>query len=285
MVVRRRNRIFCFARAGKPETDNRKRIFRPTCEEYIVGAEKYNDTLPFTEMSKGALDKYTKSNTATCTRKVALIGLALDIKLRELSEGKYGIMNLMQDLSKTYGKNQSFKDEELFDKITELTYPEIRDFFRQYVEGTNPLPLTETFNQVGITYQQEGEERKQTLGRFTLGYNPKTERLFVADTDKMNAFGRKMGFKKGDQLLQINGKNLTPENASDLLGTYVQNAPEGSRITVLVNRPGATGKMQAVKLKGRLQKTLEKTENQLVLNPDATPKQLELRQAWLYGKL
>ena len=253
-------------------------------KEYLSGATNFNDSLPFTVMSKGALDKYHKEY-GNVYQKGALIGMMLDIKLRYLSGGKYGVLNLMQDLSKTYGKDRAFKDEELFDKITELTYPEIRDFFRQYVEGTSPLPLAETFAQAGIIYEREGEEMKQTLGRFTVGYNPKTDRLYVAETDKMNAFGRKMGFKKGDQLVSINGTELTPENAAEVLEKNVQKAPEGSRITVLVNRPNEAGKLQPVKLKGKLTKTLEKTENRLVFNPSATPKQLQLRQAWFYGRL
>jgi len=252
-------------------------------KDYIKGAEAFNDTLPFTKMSKGALDKYNKEY-GNVYQKGALIGMMLDIKLRQLSGGQKGIMHLMQDLSKTYGKEKAFKDDELFDKITELTYPEIRDFFRKYVEGPNPLPLTETFAQVGVVYEEEGEEMKQTLGRFTIGYDPKTMRLIVADTDKMNAFGKKMGFKKGDQLISINGKELTPETASEVLQKNVQQAPEGSRITVVVNRPGTNGKMQQLKLKGKLQKTLERTENKLVLNPHATPAQIQLRQAWFYGK-
>lgn len=252
-------------------------------KDYIRGAEAFKDSLPFTEMSKGALDKYNKEY-GNVYQKGALIGMMLDIKLRQLSGGQKGVMTLMQDLSKTYGKDKSFKDEELFDKITELTYPEIRDFFRKYVEGPNPLPLAETFAQVGITYEEEGEEMKQTLGRFTIGYDPKTMHLIVADTDKMNAFGKKMGFKKGDQLLSINGQELSPETASEVLQKNVQQAPEGSRITVVVNRPGTNGKMQQVKLKGKLLKTLESTENKLAFNPNATPAQKQLRQAWFYGK-
>ncbi|WP_234462530.1 M61 family metallopeptidase [Adhaeribacter terrigena] len=253
-------------------------------KEYLAGANAFNDSLPFTEMSKGALDKH-KKEYGNVYQKGALIGLALDIRLRELSDGKYGVLNLMKDLSKEYGKNKAFKDEELFDKIAQLTYPEIRDFFRKYVEGTQPLPLTEMFKKVGVNYATNGTEPRQTLGRFTIGFDPKSRRLIVADTENMNAFGKKMGFKKDDQLISINGEDMSPETAAEVLEKNVKYAPEGSRITVVVNRKNAAGKMQEVKLKGRLMKTLEKTENQLSLDPMATPKQKKLRDAWLYGGL
>jgi predicted metalloprotease with PDZ domain len=253
-------------------------------KDYIEGAESYKDSLPFTELSKGALDKYKKEYN-NVYEKGPLIAMVLDIRLRELSDGKYGIRNLLSDLSKTYGKDKSFKDDELFDKIAELTYPEIRQFFRDYVEGSKPLPLEETFAKVGIAYQKEGHVRKQTLGRFTLGYDPASERLVVADTENMNAFGKKMGFRKGDQLLKINGKNLTPETAGDVLESQVRNAPEGSRLTVLVNRPNKKGKMIPVTLKGKLMKTLEKVENQLTPISNPTAKQKALYNAWLYSSL
>ena len=117
----------------------------------LRNAKQYNDTLAFTTMSSGCLDKY-KDQYGNVYQKGALIGLCLDIQLRYLSRGKYGIQDLMKDLSKTYGKEKSFKDEELFNKITQLTYPEIGIFFKRYVAGNEPLPIKETLALVGIEF-------------------------------------------------------------------------------------------------------------------------------------
>jgi predicted metalloprotease with PDZ domain len=114
--------------------------FMQKIREYIFSSMAYNDTLPFTEMSAKVLDEHEKEY-GNVYQKGALIGMALDIQLRDLSDGKYGLVDLMQDLAKTYGKGKPFKDDELFDKITELTYPEIRTFFARYVEGNERLPL------------------------------------------------------------------------------------------------------------------------------------------------
>ncbi|MDZ4679353.1 MAG: hypothetical protein SH848_20475 [Saprospiraceae bacterium] len=56
------------------------------------------------------------------TSKGALIGLYLDIKLLELSADKYDLQRLMRDLSKFYGTEKPFRDDELFPKIAKLTY-------------------------------------------------------------------------------------------------------------------------------------------------------------------
>ena len=76
--------------------------------EKILTATQFKDELPFTELSLGALDEY-EDQYYNVYMKGALIGAALDIKLRELSEGKYGVQNMMTDLSEKYGKDVSFQ--------------------------------------------------------------------------------------------------------------------------------------------------------------------------------
>jgi predicted metalloprotease with PDZ domain len=249
---------------------------------YILGAERYNDSLPFTVMSKGALDQHAKQY-GNVYQKGALIGLALDIRLRELSGGQYGLRHLMAELSKTYGKNQGFRDEELFDKITALTYPEIREFFRRYVEGPEKLPYASIFKTVGVTYQPLVREHIQTLGGVNLGYDPEVGKITVTHTDQMNAFGKKLGYERGDQLLAINGQPLTAQNMQDIIKSQVSGAKERSRITILVGRKDGDGQVKELTLKGRLQKTLEEKRHVLQFNDQAAPQQKILREAWLFG--
>jgi predicted metalloprotease with PDZ domain len=251
---------------------------------YILGAGRYNDSLPFTVMSQGALDKHA-SQYGNVYQKGALIGLALDIRLRELSGGQYGLRNLMAALSKTYGKNQGFRDEELFDKITALTYPEIREFFRRYVEGPETLPYAEIFKAVGVTYQPVIKEKAQTLGGINLGYDREAGKLFVARTDQMNAFGKKLGFQPGDLLLAINDQALTPQNMQGILKKEVTEGKEGRRLRVLVGRKDGQGSVKEVTLKGKLLRTLEEKRHILRFDDQATPQQKILRDAWLYGTL
>jgi predicted metalloprotease with PDZ domain len=249
---------------------------------YILGAERYNDSLPFTVMSKGALDKHA-SQYGNVYQKGALIGLALDIRLRELSAGQYGLRHLMAELSKTYGKNQAFRDEELFDKITALTYPEIRDFFRRYVEGPEPLPFARLFQSVGVTYLPVRSEQAQTLGGVSLGYDPDAGKIIVTRTDQLNAFGKKLGYQHGDQLLAINGQALTAHNVQGIIKSQVSEAKEKSRLTLLIGRRDASGQIRQETLKGRLQKTLQEKRHVLEFNEQAAPQQKILREAWLFG--
>ncbi|RNI28356.1 peptidase M61 [Rufibacter immobilis] len=250
----------------------------------VASQQQYNDALAFTELSLGALDKHEKQY-GNVYQKGALIGMALDIRLRELSGGKYGIRNLMNDLSQTYGKDKSFKDEELFDKITALTYPEIRDFFKRYVEGAEQLPYAELFQKVGITYKPSGLQKRISLGKPTIGYDQASGHLIIASTENLNSFGRQMGYKAGDQLWQINGEDVKLSNATELINKHVLHGKEGSPLTIVVGRKDASGTVKPVELKANLVAADETVSHLLTPDPNATPAQLALRQAWLYSNL
>jgi predicted metalloprotease with PDZ domain len=249
-------------------------------QEKMMAAEQFNDTLPFTVMSKNALDIH-KDQYGNVYQKGALIGLALDIKLRELSQGKYGLQNLMQDLAKTYGKEKAFNDEELFDQIAKLTYPEIRTFFAKHVEGNEPLPLKDLMSKVGITYEPNSVTKGVTLGNMEVNFNPETQRLVVTNTEQLDQFGKEMGFKEGDEFVAFNGTKLSIENIQKVIMDYMMNGKAGDEVTMLVARKDDQGKEKEVKLSAKAIET-EKQQRH-VLKPIEAPsaEQTALRKAWL----
>jgi len=244
--------------------------------------DRYKDSIPFTVMSVDVLDKY-KDQYQNVYEKGALIGLCLDIKLRQLSGGKYGTQNLMRDLSKYYGKEKSFNDEELFDKITEVTkFPEIRQFFAKYVEGKEPLPIQETLKSVGIDYLKSRKKKEKTLGYsvYNLGINPESKGIFIIDEDGIDEFGKKLGFKAGDELVSLNGKKLDLTSFRVERSEYMANAKDGDEINYVVLRKDGD-KKEEVKLSGKL--FIPEVEEKNILSPLESPsdEQLKLQQAWL----
>jgi len=244
--------------------------------------DRYKDDLPFTEMSADVLEKY-KDQYQNVYEKGALIGLCLDIKLRQLSGGKYGTQNLMRDLSKYYGKDKSFNDAELFDKITEVTkYPEIRQFFAKYVEGKEPLPIQETLKSVGIDYTKSRKKKEKTLGFsvYNLGISPETKGIFIIDEDGIDEFGKKLGFKAGDELVSMNGNKLDLANFRNVRSEFNANAKDGDEINYIVLRKEGEKKVET-KLSGKL--FIPEVVEKNILAPAEAPtdEQNSLQRAWL----
>jgi len=126
--------------------------FEKSLEEKIKGMKGFDNHLSFTEISKNAMQR--QDQYMNFYQKGPLLGMCLDIRLRELSGGKMGTQDLMLHLMKKYGAGKYFKDDDLFDEITKVTFPEIRSFFRDYIEGTQPVPLKEYLSKVGFTYDE-----------------------------------------------------------------------------------------------------------------------------------
>ncbi len=248
-------------------------------EDKLQGASGYKDELPFTEMSLGCLDEH-EGQYGNVYQKGALIGLCLDILLRDKTDGKMGTKDLMAKLSETYGKYISFEDEKLFDKIAELTVPETRDFFTNYIEGSKELPFEELFAKVGIIFKKDIIVKEVSLGGVLLSFNPETQRLFVADMGNADEFGKALGYKTNDEILSVNGVEIDMDSVQDQLADYRKNTRPGDKVEVIVARK-EKGKYVNKKLKSKAVLVEKKKSYLIEFNPDATPEQLKLRKAWL----
>ena len=128
--------------------------FLKVLEQKVSNMNKYSTDIPFTEFSKKVIDM--PDYYMNVYFKGALINLCLDIRLRELSNGTYGVQNLIANLLKKYGKDRPFKDDYLFEEIYKVSgFPELKLFVEKYISGITPLPLQETLYKVGFKYEEE----------------------------------------------------------------------------------------------------------------------------------
>ena len=257
-------------------------FFETVREKINTSTDYFNDTLPFTKMSKGCLNEY-KSQYANVYEKGALISMCLDILLNHYSKGNYNTRKLLFDLSKKFGKDQSFKDDLLFDQIEQLTYPEIRIFLNDYVAGNKKLPFKEVFRKAGILFNSELTENEITLGGFELGYNAETNNLIIESIYDLNQFGVNMGYKEGDELVTFQGKKINLQNANDIFYDFLENAKEGELCTVEVMRKDKKGKASLKKLTSKIIKIKTTYKNVIQPDPLATDEELNVRKIWLQG--
>ena len=243
---------------------------------------EYNDTMPFTFMSTHVLETKYHKQYNNVYAKGALINMCLDILLRYNSDGKYGTQNLMADLSKLYGKDKSFKDDDLFNDIEKLTSPEARSFLDNYVAGNKKLPYKEIFAMVGLNYEEKTEKEEISIGGFSMGFNPNTNRAIIFDLANADAFGKKMKYKEGDEIVLFNGKNITMDNYKEVLYGFLQSTKIGDKLVVEVVRKKGKSKKEKLKtLSAKIVPVKISIPNNITVNKTPTDKQVIARNAWL----
>jgi predicted metalloprotease with PDZ domain len=256
--------------------------FLDVIQEKISGASGFNDTLPFTVMSKGCLDTY-KDQYLNVYQKGALIAMCLDLKLIQLSNGAMDLPKLMKKLSLEFGHQKPFKDDELFDVITRLTYPEIGEFLKKHVGGNQPLPLEEYLMYAGITYSAGGTQEITDFGLDfeNAGYDEKTDRFYIISETDLSPVGKALGLRSGDVILKINGKELKMETALELYLNLYMNSKPADVLKYEIGRPNKKGKLKKIILKGKVGTQTIQKEERLASVENPTSEQLMIRKAWL----
>lgn len=254
--------------------------------EKMFIASQFLDTVPFTEISKFTLELY-KDQYYNVYQKGALIGMCLDIKLRKLSNGKYGMQNLVVDLGKKFGKSKAFQDDQLFAEITALTYPEIGEFLKRYVDGNETLPLEEIFSLVGVKYAPELVTEELSLGLEVAGLALVTvdqkPRIAIGNADALNDQGKALGFENGDIPVKLNGEDF-PDYSQELqsfIARQQMSLKEGNTLSYVVLRKNEAGEEKNVELKAVLKPIEFPNKFVIAFDEDATPEQLAVRKTWL----
>ncbi len=242
---------------------------------------QYNDTMPFTFMSTHVLEPKYHKQYNNVYAKGALINMCLDISLRYNTNGAYGTQNLMADLSKMYGKDKSFKDDQLFNDIEKLTSPETRKFLDACIAGNQKLPFKEVLNMVGLNYDEKLQNEQISLGGFSMGFNPKTNRAVIFDIAHADAFGKKMKYKEGDEIVLFNGKAVTMENYKEVLYGFLQTAKTGDKLVVEVARKKKKDTEKVKTLSAKVTPVKVTILNEITVNKNASDKQIIARNAWL----
>ncbi len=131
--------------------------FLEVLNEKIRMMRKYPDDLALTTLSQQALEQ--QGQYYNFYLKGTLFCMGLDIMLREQCKGAYGVQELVQDLQRTYGPGEPFKDEELFATIARHTGPDIGSFLQRHLNEPSELPVADWLSRAGIAFDDKGSLR------------------------------------------------------------------------------------------------------------------------------
>lgn len=241
--------------------------------EKIASSRGFDDTMAFTKMSKNILQAPYKDAYYNVYLKGALIAMCIDIQMRESSNGERGILDLMKALSKEYGNNKPFNDNELFAKITALSYPAVGQFLNTYVAGTTPIPYEAYFAKVGVTkttVKQPGNPFLKDQQTPYIGVNPAKEIYLLTEVEN-NDFMKTLGLKPNDIIVSINDKPYNMDNIYDMVVASTD-WKDGDAITVKIKR---SGKEQTIK--GKVKMPIVEVEGYHATDASKA----KIREAWL----
>lgn len=238
----------------------------------------FDDSMSFTVMSENIMEKPYADNYINVYSKGALIGMCIDILMREESNGQRSMLSLMKELSSKYGVNKPFMDDDILAEITNMTYPSVGEFLQMHVVGTTPIDYSKFFNKVGLKIGLAKVETNfiQNGNGFIFDGDRETMTLFFSEGVKDNSFWVAQGILPGDVVKEVSGTALTMQNAQVLIGGMYQWQP-GQDYELKIERDG-----KEMIFTGKLEQSYSMSES-LVADESATAKQIETRKAWLKG--
>jgi predicted metalloprotease with PDZ domain len=200
-----------------------------------------------------------------------LLGVMLDLEVREASRGAASLRDVFQWLNQNYARQgRCFPDSDGVRQAAEaVSHADLQWFFQKYVAGTDEIPWDDLFRTVGLQVVRHNNSSPD-LG-FAATWNSGAPPL-VSAIDADGAAGR-TGLAVGDSILEINGRVASSDYRQQL--GEVQ-AGEILRLRVRNER----GEREVAWKVG----SREQVDFELKDVDSVTPQQKARRAAWLSGE-
>jgi predicted metalloprotease with PDZ domain len=215
-----------------------------------INAQKaYPMKVSFTEMSKNVLNPEMKKLYGNVYEKGALLAMCIDVIIRDKSDGKKGILDMMGQLAQMYGPAKPFDDSELIPVITQITYPDVGDFINKYIVKGDSINYLDFLSKAGVeraAIQLPVDIALVVDNKPYMKIDQVNKKVFVVVHDDKNEFINSMGLKNDDELIEMNGHVI---DATDIISVAMgmYKLEEGKPMIIKILRNG-----QPVELKGNV---------------------------------
>jgi len=243
----------------------------------IRSASRYDDSMSFSKMSENILEEPYAANYYNVYQKGALIAMCIDILLRKESNGLKGILTLMKELSKKYGKVKPFNDDLLFNEIELITYPSIGLFIKNHIQGNIPINYNDFFDFLDLELRMDNVETTfiQANGQLIFRADKESENIYFNSNVLNNSFWLNQGVNENDLFKSFKGEIVSLKNINFILNQMFE-WDEGQSIDLIIE---SNGKEKNINTK--LVKTYMKAERIFEI-PDSSKFKKEIRESWLY---
>ena len=220
--------------------------------------EKYD----YYRLPQRSISYYTKGE---------LLGIVLDLAMREASDGKASLRDLFQWLNREYAsKGRFFPDSEGIRQAAEaVTHADFASFFKTYVASTDEIAWNHYFNTVGLRLAKETKSVGDAGFEATWNFSGPPSVLVVT----ANSAAAQAGLAVGDMILEIDG-----QPASWDFRQKIEQMHAGDTLSLRARGPAGERDLHW-KLGSR-----EQNEFELKDLDHITPRQRDRRSAWLKGE-
>jgi predicted metalloprotease with PDZ domain len=213
----------------------------------------------------GGLSYYTKGE---------LVGLCLDLKIREVTKGARSLDDVIRALYLQCGRGNGpgFGEDDIKKTVNRISGQNLSEFYDQAARSTEELPFTEAFSSVGLKLARLETPTPVSNTGMTLQTDRQAQTLTVGEITAEGA-AAKAGLKTGDRIVGVND-----EVELRGMGQLLRTTAPGKPLALTVVRSGVRTEIAFT------MGSINRYPWQVTPDPAASPEKLRLRRQWLTGK-
>ncbi len=230
--------------------------------------------MSFTQMSENVLNPPYKQQYNQVYDLGAVLAWMLDIEVLYLTQGKKTLKDVVLELSRKYGPDNPFKEEDIIKDFVGLVHPNLQNFFDKHISGNEPVKLSNMLAKVGVDYRDVVRERAPVDLLSEKDNDVKLSSVYVFGGYMVKKVGKKesAGLKKGDFIYEVDLENAFKKPD----GSYVS---DGEPIRIPIHRNGSKTYLST---QARFKEV--DVQHKLTLQSAPTAEALRLQRRWAGAK-
>jgi predicted metalloprotease with PDZ domain len=203
--------------------------------------------------------------------KGSLAGFALDVLIRDASDNKGSLDDVMRELYTTdYKQNRGFTRDDWWKAVSRAAGGKsFDDFEKKYVDGREPFPWSQVLPLAGLRAQAA------RVPRLGISTTQDQRGVQIEGVDPTGAAAA-AGAKEGDYLVAVNDISVEDQSFGPKFRASFADAKEGAPLTLRVRRGEET-----LTLAGKIR--FADGETLIASDPSASPKAMRVRNGILRG--
>ena len=151
---------------------------------------------------------YSPERSISYYNKGQILGVLLDIAIRDETDNKKSLDDVVRALNDQFAKRGRFYNEsaDIRATVEAITGKPFEEFFRSYVSGVDELPYDDFLAKAGLQLNRSNKTTSD-FG-FTIARGPGSG--WLISEVKQGSSAESAGLRRGDELVQINGESPSP---------------------------------------------------------------------------